>query len=216
MSGYPLIIFDWDGTLMDSKDRITECMQAAIRDVGAAPRSAAEIHNIIGLGLHESMQTLFPDNPEIWTAVIAAYRDHFLDEQRVDSEMFAGVDELLRELHARGRLLAVATSKARRGLDRVLGQTGLGAYFHATRCADEARSKPHPDMLQHILAVLGHDAEDAVMVGDTEYDLRMAQAIGMDSIAVTYGVHERQRLLACQPRHCVDDVASLATILLGE
>ncbi len=210
----PLIVFDWDGTLMDSKERITACMLAAIAEVGAPPRSEADIHNIIGLGLQESMQTLFPDTPALWTPVIDAYRDHFLDEERAASEMFAGVEELLQALHARGHLLAVATSKARRGLDRVLAQTGLGEYFHATRCADEARSKPHPAMLQDILARLSRSVEDAVMVGDTEYDLRMAHSIGMASIGVTYGVHARERLLACGPRHCVDDVAQLAALLL--
>ena len=211
---YPLVIFDWDGTLMDSKARITDCMLAAINSAGVAQRSHEQIHNIIGLGLREAMQALYPGEEDIWPRLIDAYRDHFLDENREDSKMFSGSVKLVRDLHERGHLLAIATGKARRGLDRVLQQTGLGEYFHASRCADESGSKPHPAMLNEILIELGLRAEQAVMVGDTEYDLKMAHNAGMDAIAVSYGAHDKQRLLSCAPSQCVDDVAQLASVLI--
>ena len=143
-----------------------------------------------------------------------AYREHFLDESRPASQMFKGAEQLLQSLHQRGYQLAIATGKARRGLDHVLQDTGLAPLFHASRCADETRSKPHPAMLEDIMAELNAPPERVVMVGDTEYDIQMAHNAGTCSIAVSYGVHEKKRLQACRPHWCVDSLAELNTLFL--
>ena len=211
-----LIVFDWDGTLMDSQARIVACLQAAIRETGLAPRSEAELRNIIGLGLREALMTLYPDGSEAeWDALVHHYRRHFLELDATPSKLFEGAETLIRDLHARGHFLAIATGKGRQGLDKVLEETGLGVYFHATRCADESFSKPHPAMLLDILEMLGVTGEDALMVGDTEYDLQMARNANVPALGVTYGVHERERLLKCQPLDCVDSLPAVGTWLDG-
>ncbi|MDR9435524.1 MAG: HAD-IA family hydrolase [Thiohalophilus sp.] len=210
MNNTQLIIFDWDGTLMDSEGEILTCMRAAIEDLQLEPRTDNELKNIIGLGLQEALRTLYPQgsNAEL-LQLTARYRYHFLESPRQPSELFAGARTMVEELHKAGHFLAVATGKGRNGLNKVLEQTGLDDYFHTTRCADECHSKPHPQMLHEIMDYLGVEADRALMIGDTEYDLLMASNAGVKSLAVTYGVHERQRLLDCQPLECVDSIKQL-------
>ncbi|MDR5905439.1 HAD-IA family hydrolase [Franzmannia qiaohouensis] len=198
---YRLIIFDWDGTLMDSEARIVDCMQAAARDTGLAELSRAAVRDIIGLGLPEAIDKLCPG---ISAARAETLRQHYAQRFRAADQtplqFFPGVERGIARLReGRDTRLAVATGKSRRGLDRVFAANGSGAWFDASRTADETRSKPHPQMLEELLDETGVDVGDAVMVGDTEYDLDMARALGMDRIAVTYGVHEPRRLAACQP-----------------
>ncbi|EIJ33455.1 HAD family hydrolase [Thiothrix nivea] len=210
MKPYSILIFDWDGTLMDSEAHITQCMRNAIAIVGTEPRTDAEIRHIIGLGLEEAIQHLYPDKPRSLIRAIAdEYRQEFLVRSKGGSELFAGARETLHALNAEGYYLAIATGKSRRGLDKVLDETGLGALFPITRCADETHSKPHPRMLEEILTDYDAAAHDALMVGDSEYDLLMARNIGMDSLAVSYGVHALDRLLQHQPRGHVDDVTHI-------
>lgn len=217
MKPYTLLIFDWDGTLMDSVAHITTCMHNAIAIVAAEPRTDAEIRNIIGLGLDEAIQHLYPQaSPAMIRQLVDEYRQEFLVRTRQGSELFAGVHETLRTLAAQGYGLAVATGKSRRGLDQVLAETGLDALFPITRCADETRSKPHPQMLEEILTDYDVSRHDALMIGDSEYDLLMAQAIGMDSLAVTYGVHELARLLRYQPHGYIHDITHLPAWLAGQ
>jgi phosphoglycolate phosphatase len=207
---FKLLVFDWDGTLMDSEARIVECVQAAVRDLGRELPSREAIRNIIGLGLREAVTTLFPgSDDELLHNIVSRYRVHYLDENSTPSRLFDGAQEVIEALADNEYLLAVATGKGRRGLDQVLAETGLGGYFHATRCADEAFSKPHPAMLEQILDELGVFPHEALMIGDTEYDLEMAANAGVASLGVTYGVHSPQRLARHNPLACLDAVAEI-------
>lgn len=202
---HELIIFDWDGTLMDSIAKIVRCFTAALNDVGAPDPGEEATRHVIGLGLAEAVATLLPQVDAATRAqVVERYRVHFLHNDQTDMPLFPGVREGLESLVAQGYLLAIATGKARRGLDRVLHDTGTAHLFCATRCADEAFSKPHPRMLEDILEQSGKEAGKALMVGDTTYDMQMARHAGMDSLAVTYGVHARELLAAHSPLACLD------------
>ena len=204
---FKLIVFDWDGTLMDSEARIVACIQAAFRDVGEPPPTREQARNIIGLGLIEAMAVLWPE-AEIAERqqVVDRYRFHFLGGDRAPSELFQGAREIVESLSERGYLLAVATGKSRRGLDESLTSTELAHAFHATRCADETFSKPHPEMLLQIMDELGVSASDTLMVGDTEYDLEMARNAGTGALAVCYGAHEPERLLRLDPLGCLSSL----------
>ena len=205
-----LIVFDWDGTLMDSVARIVACIRAAITDLGLEPREDATIRNIIGLGLREAIEQLYPGCSETLQAdMSAAYRYHFLEADPTPSSLFEGAAEAVADLHEAGYLLAVATGKGRRGLDMALRETGLGPRFHATRCADETVSKPDPAMLNQILGELGTRPEETLMVGDTEYDMRMARNAGTGALAVSYGVHPAERLGEHGPAGCIHDIREL-------
>lgn len=200
-----LVVFDWDGTLMDSEARIVRCVQAAAADTGIADPGPAAIRRIIGLGLAEAMATLFPGQSALEReALIARYRVHFLERDDTAMPLFPGVAEGLSALAGRGYLLAVATGKSRRGLERVLDETGTRGLFAVTRCADEACSKPHPQMLDDILAVTGTARGRALMVGDTVYDMQMARNAGVAGLAVSYGVHGRDELLEHGALACLD------------
>jgi phosphoglycolate phosphatase len=202
---YQLIVFDWDGTLMDSAGKIVRCFESAVGDVGLPSPGAAAIRNIIGLGLSEAVASLLPQcDPEAQSRVVARYREHFLHLDQTEMPLFPGVRDGLASLAQRGYLLAVATGKARRGLSRVLRETGLEHLFVASRCADESFSKPHPQMLLDILEETGVVPAAALMVGDTVYDMQMARNARVDGLAVSYGVHERERLLAHGPVACLD------------
>ncbi len=207
---FNLLVFDWDGTLMDSEASIVICMQGAIRDLGCEPRDEASIKNIIGLGLREAIDTLYPGTDDLFLkAMVDRYRYHFLGGSEYTSELFPGAAETIRELSEAGYLLAVATGKGRRGLDMVLEKTGLGQYFHATRCADETFSKPHPQMLEEVMDELGAMPGETLMIGDTEYDMQMANNARTHALAVSYGVHEKERLLQHGPLHCLDAIGEL-------
>ena len=192
---YSLLVFDWDGTLMDSEAKIVACLQAAAADMRLELPDESQARQVIGLGLHEAVKSLFPAaDADTRKGLAEAYRDHFLVRNRARSRLFPGVVETLESL-ADGYLLAVATGKSRRGLDKELDESGLRRFFQATRCADEAFSKPHPRMLEDILDTLGMQAGDTLVIGDTEYDMRMAVNAGSHGLGVNYGVHEPQRLL---------------------
>ncbi len=207
---YELIIFDWDGTLMDSESKIVNCFRKAAADVEISYPGDAAVRNIIGLGLKEALDVLLPDFDEsIRMQVVDRYREHFLYLDETDMPLFAGVEEGLMQLRQHDYSLAIATGKARIGLDKVLEHTQLGEYFIASRCADEAISKPHPRMVLDILEETGITADKAVVVGDTSYDIQMAHSANTDALAVCYGVHHRDDLKAEQPLDCVDDFNSV-------
>jgi phosphoglycolate phosphatase len=211
-----LIIFDWDGTLMDSETQIVHAMSAAIDELGLQKRSIDQCRNIIGLGLKEAIDALYPGRDEAFRQqFVECYRHHWFSNTQT-SELFPGARETLHLLKESGFVLAVATGKGRAGLDKVLLATELGAVFSATRCSDEARSKPHPQMLLEILQELDIEPCQALMVGDTEYDLSMAMGAGVAPIAVSYGVHERERLLEYQPLACLDNISELVDWLAEE
>lgn len=209
MPNVNLLIFDWDGTLMDSEAQIVYCMQAAITDLALDTRSPEQIKNIIGLGLREAITSLYPGcDEDLPQRMTEQYRQHWLARAE-EAPLFPGVEETLTALHEAGYLLAVATGKGRVGLDKVLNHTGLAELFHATRCSDETQSKPHPQMLREIHTQLKVEPEHSVMIGDTEYDMEMARRAGAHPIAVSYGVHEKHRLLSHQPLTCLDEIAQL-------
>lgn len=209
-----LVVFDWDGTLCDSVVRIVLAMQAAARDCGVKVPSDEEVRHIIGLGLPQAMEVLFPDTPSRHLDLAKAYSRHFSESQALpDVALFPGVADLLVELKDAGATLAVATGKSRRGLNRVLSELGMEGLFAHTRCADETRSKPHPLMLQELLEEAWISVEQAVMVGDSIYDLAMAEQAGMSSVGVTYGVHTREQLLPHKPLAIVDNVGGLRSAL---
>jgi phosphoglycolate phosphatase len=207
---YKLIVFDWDGTLMDSEARIVACMESAFQDAEVASPSRSAIRNVIGLGLREAVSSLLPRaEEELCEQIAQRYRYHFLDGDRVASELFPGARRVLDTLGEQGYLLAVATGKSRRGLNAELLATGLNEKFHATRCADETFSKPHPEMLCQLMEELGVAEQDTLMIGDTEYDLQMARDAGTAALAVCFGVHDRDRLLRQSPLACVDRLADI-------
>jgi len=213
---YRLIVFDWDGTLMDSEARIVECMHLAFRDQGLPGVTSEQVRNVIGLGLKEAVATLLPGGSEpSRQGVSDNYRKHYLTGQGVASALFPGAEDVIKGLHDQDYLLAVATGKGRQGLNKSMGETGIGPYFHATRCADETFSKPHPAMLEQIMDELGVMPAETLMVGDTEYDMQLAANARTDALAVDYGVHSRERLIAQSPLACLSDVRELPDWLAG-
>lgn len=201
---------------MDSEAKIVNAMQAAIVDAGVPFCDREQIKDIIGLGLSEAIAKLLPtiDKPKI-DQVVEAYRHHFVFADKTPAPMFEGVEALLSDLAEKNYWLAVATGKSRRGLDRILDECGLRHYFHITRCADECFSKPHPLMMQEIMDFVGVEKNDALMIGDSEYDILMAKNAGTDALAVSYGVHETTRLLDCGALGHLDDIRELTNWLNG-
>ena len=211
---FDLLVFDWDGTLMDSAAVITASLQAACADLGLPIPSDEKARFIIGLGLHDAMAHVLPElDPADYPRVTQRYRHHFLLRDS-ETALFPGAAETLKELHAAGFMLAIATGKGRRGLDRALEVTGMACYFHATRCADEAYSKPHPGMLQELMAMLGVACERTLMIGDTTHDMAMAQNARVARLGAAYGAHPRHDLLAFEPVACVDGFVELRAWLL--
>jgi phosphoglycolate phosphatase len=206
--GYPLIVFDWDGTVIDSAGTIVECMQAASRDLGLSVPQRERASHVIGLGLHDAMKIVAPELPgERYPEFIASYRRHFLAREDA-MRLFAGMPGLLERL-SKSHALAIATGKSRRGLERSLDATGVRSFFVASRCADETTPKPHPAMLLELMDELSVEADAVLMVGDTSHDMEMARAAGVDGLAVTYGAHPEQELRACAARGCVASVEAL-------
>lgn len=192
---YQLIIFDWDGTIMDSAQKIANCISAAALDVGLEQPTEQEAKNIIGLSLFEAMTVLFPhESKELQAEMVERYKHHWLFEDETDQQLFAGVEEGLQTLHEIGAFLAIATGKSRRGLNSAFIHANVESYFVTTRCADETRSKPHPQMINEILDFTSIEPDKTIMVGDTTYDLDMAQSAGVDALGVSYGVHCEQAL----------------------
>ncbi len=214
MHKFSLIVFDWDGTLMDSASSIVECLQLTIEEMELEPLSPAALRDIIGLGLSEAIAKLYPDmSVTLNNEFISIYRKHFLSEARQAIPLFPGARATLETLNLRGYLMAVATGKSRRGLNRSLQQTDCDEFFHMTRCADESFSKPHPQMLFDIMDVLNVSPEMTLMIGDSEYDMLMAKQAGTAALAVDYGVHDRRRLQEHQPIHCISDISELSAWL---
>lgn len=207
---YDLLIFDWDGTLADSIGRIVEAMHLAAGRAGQPVCDDEAVKGIIGLALPEAISTLYP---HLDAEQVAVFRQHYadvymaLDQQ--PSPLFDGVVESLEAFRAQGYRLAVATGKARRGLDRVLQANGWQDYFDITRAADESRGKPHPQMLEEILAHCQVEPTRALMVGDSAFDLLMANNAGMHSVAVSYGAMSPQALNVFGPQVCIEHFSQL-------
>jgi phosphoglycolate phosphatase len=211
MADYQLLVFDWDGTLADSIGRIVISMRHGARACGLPWRDDMSIKGIIGLGLPEAIASLYPELSEVGRieAFRQAYAEHYLSLESEPLSLFPGVREGLERFRQLGYRLAVATGKSRRGMDRVLGGLGWQTYFDITRCADETASKPDPLMLAEILAHCQVPPERALMVGDSSFDLLMAQRAGMDCVAVGYGAQPLENLLAFRPRFAIDAFSQL-------
>jgi phosphoglycolate phosphatase len=207
---YNLLVFDWDGTLMDSAPHIVACVQGAIAELGLESRDPEAIRGIIGLSLDVAIETLYPGaDPAFHARFIDGYRHHYLESNPTPSTPFPGSEGLLAALDEAGYLLAIATGKSRRGLVRALDTTGFRRYFHASRCADDAPSKPHPGMLEQLMEELGAAPGATLMIGDTDFDLEMARNAGVDAVGVTYGAHPRERLAAAAPLALFDALGEL-------
>jgi phosphoglycolate phosphatase len=206
---FDLIVFDWDGTLMDSTTTIVKCIQAAAKDLGLPMPDEKAAAHVIGLGLQEAMQKAIPDlDPQYYGRMVERYRYHYLS-QDYELTLFAGAREMLEDLAQQAYFLAVATGKSRVGLNRALHASDLLSFFDATRCADETFSKPHPAMLNELTRELGQDMSRTVMIGDTTHDLQMAINAGAAGIAVHYGAHPVHELQALRPLYSADSVAAL-------
>jgi phosphoglycolate phosphatase len=211
-----LLIFDWDGTLIDSADRIINCMQQASQDCQLPVPSREAIREIIGLALPQVFDRLYGglDQP-LATRMRQRYSYYYLEQDQTPAELFPGVRDGLQRLREEGYQLAVATGKSRNGLDQVFAETGLGELFDYSRCADESRSKPDPLMLEQLLAQSGVARDRALMVGDTEYDLEMAANAQIVSIGVSYGAHPVERLHQHGPEQIIDHFFELEHWLDG-
>ena len=211
---YSLLVFDWDGTLVDSIEQITTSLQAASKIVCRETISEEAARNVIGLGLQEAVERLHPDKSQALIKKTAdAYRHHYVHENTVPAPLFEGVIDMLDELLSRDFTLAIATGKSRAGLDHSLIEHPVSHYFTTTRCAGENQSKPHPEMLLGILNETKYDSSHALMIGDSEHDLMMAKNAGVDSVAVTHGAHSADRLKEHKPLLCLDRVADLSNLL---
>lgn len=208
---YQLLIFDWDGTLVNSIGRIVAALHMAARDSDLPPRSDAELRAIIGLGLPEVVVALYPDlnDADVAHRYCRSYSEHYLALEGTPSTLFPGVAEAMKAFREAGYQLAVATGKGRHGLNRVLADQGWTDFFDITRCADETASKPAPLMLEQILAHCGVPAERALMVGDSIFDLEMARNAGMDSVAVGYGAMSLDALAGSGPRLMIEHFSEL-------
>ena len=208
---FSLLIFDWDGTLADSAALIVNNMQEAIRVLDLPPRSDQSIRELIGLGLADGMQRLFPELAvDEVLRLLGEFRRRAPASLAHEAPLFPGALEALEELQQQGYLLAVATGKSRPGLDRSFrAMPGLKSMFITTRCADETADKPDPLMLREILRETGLAAEQALMIGDTDYDVSMARALNMPALGVDCGVHEAGRLLRAGAAAVLGDVGAV-------
>lgn len=204
---YKVIIFDWDGTLMDSIDKIVACVKAGADDCQLIAPSSDAIRNIVGLSLDVAMDNLFPgETPEKQADMVNAYRHQYLTSVQYETPFYPGILAWLATLKSEGYLLAVATGKGKNGLKRLLDKYQINDLFSATYCADQSASKPDPLMLNFILQDLNLNASQALMVGDTSYDLEMANNAKMDCLGVSYGVHSEDILSQFNPIAIVDDL----------
>ena len=211
---YQLLVFDWDGTLADSEACIIDAMRLATAEAELPTCNDAQIRDVIGLSLEGAIEVLFPEAEiSVRNSVADTYREHYFSTSTSPVPVFEGVIEILEKLNQENYFLAVATGKSRRGLDRSLNETGLDKYFHTTRCADETISKPNPQMLIGIIGFFGLETVDALMIGDSEYDLQMANNAGAESVAVSYGVHDAERLQQCEPLGIIHNITELPDYL---
>ena len=210
MNDWKLLVFDWDGTLMDSAGHIVAAVRKAAEDIGARVPGEGQVRHVIGLGLREAVAGVLPElDDRDYARFVEAYRQRFWQASLHGQALFEGAREVLFSLKEEGYLLAVATGKGKNGLKRALEEEKLHELFDVTRCAEETISKPDPLMLHEILDELGLAAQSGLMIGDTSYDLEMATRAGMRSLAVSYGAHGRELLAKHEPLDFLDDIRDL-------
>ncbi len=210
LSKYKLVIFDWDGTLMDSVDRIVSCLSTSAELCGLPEHSFGELKQVIGLSLEKCFEHLYSEQEnELFPAWAKHYKEQFVTHDTTPSTLYNGVLPMLSWLQQQNKLIAVATGKSRHGLDRVLQESGTAHCFVTSRCADETRSKPDPLMLKEILAELNVEPHDAIMIGDTSHDMKLANNANIDVIGITWGVHCADVLNQYNPIAIIDTITEL-------
>lgn len=209
MARFDLIVFDWDGTLMDSTGLIAHCIRLAARELGMPEPDESAAKHVIGLGLQDATNHLFPEAGQAEKLEFALrFRFHYAARDH-EAPLFPGVPEMLRELKRDDRFMAIATGKPRAGLNRSLEYTGLKTFFDFTRCADEGFPKPHPDMLERLMEFCAVDKARVLMIGDTTHDLQLAANAGVEAVAVNYGAHPVHSLQAHSPLAIINSVPDL-------
>lgn len=211
---FDLIIFDWDGTLINSIDWIVSCIQKAARHCDCRIPEAQEARNVIGLSLENALNQLFPDiGQSARLRLTRSYSENFLAKQAAQEDLFAGVYDMLVQLQQQGYQLAVATGKSRMGLQKAMSGTGTEALFNASRCADETASKPDPTMIQEIIGQLAAANDRTLMVGDSIHDLQMAANANISCVAVSCGAHSSEQLMPYRPLRCLSQTTELLHLL---
>ena len=211
---FDLIIFDWDGTLINSIDWITSCLQYAAVQYDCVIPEAQAAKDVIGLSINKAMQTLFPEMDEqTQKQLIACYSQKYFSKRISRNDLFPGVYEMLVQLNEAGYQLAVATGKSRAGLEEALMATGTEELFCITRCADETASKPDPRMLREIIQHTKVAKERSLMVGDSIHDLQMALNAHISAIGVSYGAHSEEFLQRYNPLLCLQQPTELLNII---
>lgn len=197
---YAHIIFDWDGTLMDSTGRIVSAMQSTAKKLELNIPSVSEVKAIIGLSMEDVLNQLFSEaDNDMREKILAEYRYQYVDGDQTPSPLFPKSLELVHWLKQKKVTVSVATGKARHGLKRVMKEVDVEHLFDHSICADEAQSKPHPEMVERLLTLSGHDKSEALVIGDSIHDLKMAKNAGVDSIAVTSGANDKETLALHSP-----------------
>jgi len=208
------LIFDWDGTLMDSAPRIVSAMQETARRLNLSVPTDSEVNHIIGLSLEKAFDRLFGQlSEDLVSALYKEYRFQYVEGNHIATPLFDGAESMLKQVKQSGYSLAIATGKARAGLERVLAETPISCLFNDSICADEAMSKPEPDMLLQLLKRNEWDKQHCLMIGDTTHDILMAQAARIKTVAVSYGAHSHKDLSALQPDWLIDDIGQLKEVL---
>ncbi len=215
---FPLLVFDWDGTLVNSIDRIVSSLQYASQEAAGIEVTDKQAKDVIGLGLIEAVSKLHPEfdatkDTVMLEKIADAYREHYVHHSTVPAPLFSGVENFLDELRDEGYTLAISTGKSRRGLTHSMEEHNMTRYFSTTRCAGENKSKPHPEMLHEILDELNFSAAQALMIGDSEHDLKMASNADVQSIGVTHGVHDSETLRKHNPLICLNNITDLIDFL---
>jgi phosphoglycolate phosphatase len=213
---FDLLIFDWDGTLVDSIDWIVQCVQTAAQQCDCPIPQPQAAKDIIGLSIEQAVKTLFPSaNPALKQQLATCYSDTFFSKQTTVDDLFDGVLAMLLQLQQKGYQLAIATGKTRKGLDKVLASTGVGDLFSITRCADETASKPHPLMLEEIMQHTQIKPERTLMIGDSVHDLQMALNAQICAVGVSCGAHPAHVLQRYQPLVCLSQTSDLLELIIG-
>ncbi len=214
---FELIIFDWDGTLADSTDWIVQCMQQAAKQQGLDVPEVRAVKAIIGLSIHKALDKLFPEiDGQTKEQFIVHYSQEFFSKPITEADLFSGVGEMLYMLKEAGYKLAVATGKGRSGLDKAMNGTGLSGFFDITRCADETASKPDPAMVYEIIEVMGVNASQVVMIGDSGHDMQMAINAGIEKISVACGADSAEQLRKYKPLFELSQTTELTKFFKGE
>lgn len=207
---FDLLIFDWDGTILDSIGTIVACTQLVFEELGLAVPTDRRIRSAIGLGLRETVDHIYPGcDDETFDRVRARYRRHWMGNYARRPRVIAGAREALAQLDAHGYRMAVATAKGREGLRMDFARTGLARFFDSSRTLEEAPGKPHPAMALGLLEELEVSAERALVIGDSTHDMGMAANAGVRGLGVASGAEAPENLRAAR---ALDVLASVAVL----